>query len=279
MDYMEWTWELEPAKPWSEVMIAQLGDLGFDSFVETKNGLQAYIPLKNDLELDEVKTQLIAFLQSQEVKADLQEKIIPHQNWNASWEEGFDPVNVDNQVYIRAPFHAVSKDIPINLEIQPQMSFGTGHHQTTYMMCKALMEMEVDGKSVLDMGCGTGVLAILAEKLKAKECLGIEIDPHAVENAVENASRNNTLKSTFVEGDSVPADVKFDIVLANINKNILLSQLADYYRVANSNGILALSGFFESDVEELLKCSKELGWTEKKIYSKESWACIVLVKK
>lgn len=281
MDYIEWNINLKPVEPWSEITVALLGEAGFDSFVNTESGVQAYIPADQHEGLEDLKKQLIATLEAQEVSCVVEENRIPHQNWNATWEESFEPVFVEDDLCIRAPFHSPSQQTKMELVIQPQMSFGTGHHQTTWMMCKAILEMNPQPEKVLDMGSGTGVLAILSKKLGAKTVWGIDIEAGAVENAIENAERNECKDIRFDEGnvELITDENAYDAIFANINKNVLKAHMSTYFKALKPSGKLLLSGFFESDVEELLIAAKELGGEQMKIYTRESWAAILLQKK
>jgi ribosomal protein L11 methyltransferase len=280
MDYIEWNIKLEPRSPWSEILVAQLGEEGFDSFVDTEDGVQAYIPQKQRLDLDKLKNEFITGLEKKGVNVSVEEKTIPHQNWNAQWEESFDPVDIENLLTIRAPFHKADYKTKMEVVIQPKMSFGTGHHQTTWMMCKALFDLQPLPEKVLDMGSGTGVLAILAKKLGAKDIWGIDIEEGAVENAIENAERNDSGDIRFDAGD---VDLLigiggYDLILANINKNILTAQIPSYSRISKPGAKLLLSGFFDSDVADLLKAAKEFGYEEIHTYTREHWAAILLKK-
>jgi ribosomal protein L11 methyltransferase len=278
MDYLELTVNLSPREPWSEILVSQLAELGFESFVDTDSGIQAYGQVA-DLNMNEVKKETLLSGENNDVKIDYQEKIIPQQNWNALWEADFQPVDVDGRMTILAPFHSRENVKGMIVEIQPQMSFGTGHHQTTWMMSKALMDLKEMPANVLDMGTGTGVLAILAEKLGAKEILAIDIEDWSVENTKENAVRNDCSKITALCGDvDLIAGQKFDLILANINKNILKRHLSTYSEALVSGGKIYLSGFFETDADELIALGKTLNLKHDHTLNKETWAALCLVK-
>jgi ribosomal protein L11 methyltransferase len=206
-------------------------------------------------------------------------KIIPHQNWNAVWEADFKPVVVEEYCTILAPFHDQSVITGMPIIIQPKMSFGTGHHQTTWMMSKALFEIGCQPKTVLDMGTGTGVLAFISEKLGAEKIVAVDIEDWSVENTIENAERNACTKIEAICGDidKVP-DLGYDLILANINKNILKAHLPSYSNLLKTGGTLLLSGFFESDAEELLAVANPLGLVKKGSLNKEEWCCLSLTK-
>ncbi len=278
MDYLELTISIMPRNPWAEILTAELADLGFESFVDTEDGIQAYGLLKN-IELDTVVKNSILSYENEGVHFEFTQKVIPHQNWNAVWESDFHPVEVEKYLTIIAPFHSKENLKGMIVEIQPQMSFGTGHHQTTWLMSKALFELDRMPESVLDMGTGTGVLAIIAEKLGAKALVGIDIEDWTVINARENIERNACKSIEIMCGDvDLIEGRKFGLIIANINKNVLKSHIESYSRALEFGGILLLSGFFDSDVDELITFSNAHDLKMNKIYSKESWAGIQLIK-
>ncbi|MDF3026656.1 MAG: ribosomal methyltransferase [Fluviicola sp.] len=278
MDYFELTVNIEPRDPWSDILVAELAELGFESFVETDLGIQAYAPVQ----IGDVSSILkeTCIHNNAEIQVDWKLEEIPHQNWNASWEESFDPVLVDSRLAIIAPFHEVS-DFPDRelIVIQPQMSFGTGHHQTTYLMSQFVMDLEEMPARVLDMGTGTGVLAILAEKKGATDILAVDIESWSVENTIENAARNGCTKIRGLLGDIDSIEEKdFGVILANINKNVLKRHLPDYAKLCSNNGLLFLSGFFTSDVSELEDAAKQAGFELLEVREKETWASMKLKK-
>jgi ribosomal protein L11 methyltransferase len=279
MDYIELTVDLTPRDPWAEVLIAELAELGFESFLETETGIQAFAPVTIG-EVDE----LLAATSLQvhpEVAFTRTANIIAHQNWNAQWEAGFDPVEIDDRLVILAPFHdAAAFPGRKQIIIQPQMSFGTGHHQTTYLMSQFLLDMDGIAEKVLDMGTGTGVLAILADKKGAKDILAIDIEPWSVENTVENAERNQCKNIRTATGDiDLVTETDFGLILANINKNVLKSHLASYHQALKTGGLLLLSGFFETDTAELIALGEQTGFQQVETVEKETWAALKLVKK
>lgn len=278
MDYLELTVSISPHDPWTEILTAELAELGFESFVETEEGVQAYGAVKN-IDLEEVVKHSLLSKNNDEFELNFESKIIPHQNWNAQWESDFHPVEVENYLTILAPFHSKSERKGMIVEIQPQMSFGTGHHQTTWLMSKALFELDQIPKQVLDMGTGTGVLAIVAEKLGAEQILAIDIEDWSVENALENAERNHCKAIEALCGDvDLIQGKQFGLIIANINKNVLKAHIESYSKALEKNGILLLSGFFDSDVEELVTFAAKYGLRINKIFSKETWAGLQLVK-
>jgi len=276
MDYLELNVELTPREPWSGVLIAQLAENGYESFVETEKGVMAYAQVMAiDTENPVINTFLVEH--SAEVEVHWTSTIIKQQNWNAEWESQFEPVHVEDYLTILAPFHDRSVAKGMEIEIMPKMSFGTGHHQTTWMMSKALFELESIPEKVLDMGTGTGVLAIISEKLGAKEIVAVDIEDWSVENTIENAERNMCRNIQALCGDIDQVIQKdFDLILANINKNVLKSHLPHYARLLKKGGMLFLSGFFTSDTEEMITFSTELGFQKIRILNKDNWAAIEL---
>lgn len=276
MDTLEVQISLNPKSPWSEILVAELSELGFDSFVDTDSGIIAY----GNAELN--ATELLkqtSLNDNDEIKYQIEEKVIPHQNWNAQWESDFQPVYVEEYASILAPFHDTTDAPGMIVSILPKMSFGTGHHQTTWMMTKALFELDSVPPAVLDMGTGTGVLAIIAEKLGAEKVLAIDIEEWSAENAQENAKANNCANIEAVCGDidKVP-QTTFGLILANINKNVLKAQIPVYARTLAQNGTLLLSGFFETDITEMETFCQDHKLVPVKRFHKDEWAAIQLRK-
>ena len=228
-----------------------LAEAGFDTFEEVDFGFKAYIPAANfDKEdLDETLEPLHQILTfSYEVN------LIPHKNWNAVWESNFQPIQIKNQIWVRATFHEPRPNFPFEIVIDPKMAFGTGHHQTTSMMMDFMLDTVFTGKKVLDMGCGTGILAILASKKGAVKITAIDNDPICCESTKENAALNSIENITvFCGSKEVIPNETFDVILANINRNILLDQMETYAQHLSSNGLLFLSGFYENPDLEMLK--------------------------
>ncbi len=278
MDYLELSIELTPRDPWTEILTAELADNGFESFVETENGILAY----GQLELVDSEFPLKnTFLEAKPSDVDvvIESKVIPQQNWNAVWESDFQPVEVEDYLTIVAPFHDRSTAKGMIIEILPKMSFGTGHHQTTWMMSKALFELETIPNEVLDMGTGTGVLAFVAERLGAKHVVAVDIEDWSVENTLENAERNDCKTIEAICGDvDVLSGRTFGLILANINKNILKAHMSSYAEMLEKNGTLLLSGFFDSDVDELVTFAEQFGLKKRGVLNKDNWAAIELNK-
>ncbi|MGP2569595.1 50S ribosomal protein L11 methyltransferase [Ornithobacterium rhinotracheale] len=255
MNYIEYNFNIVPPQPFSEILIALLSQAEFESFEETATGLKAYI-LKDYDDEEFVKDQ-VAELDTAEIVYERTE--IEPVNWNKEWESNFSPININDACYIRAEFHEPHPDAPYEIVIQPKMSFGTGHHETTHLMVEYLLSLDLDQQSVLDMGTGTGILAILSKMRGAKSCLGIDIDEWSYENAVENAERNN-VEVSFIKGgaESIP-DEKFDLVLANINKNILKADMPFYINALKPNAQLILSGLLDIDEQEMIQFVEGFG--------------------
>jgi ribosomal protein L11 methyltransferase len=271
MDYVEVNFEISPLVPWRDVLISELADIDFESFVETENGLQAYIREDlydaNQLAGLEILTQH-GLVITQSVTA------IKNQNWNAVWESDFQPIEVAENCRIRAPFH-VANGVEFEIVISPKMSFGTGHHETTWLMMKALLSQDVKGQKVLDMGSGTGVLAILASKKGAKQVLAVDVDDWAYENALDNTALNETVNITVEKGNvSNIEGQSFHVILANINKNVLLQDMDAYSKALLPSGVLLISGFFELDVPDLVRKAANSGLEVKHREYKNHWACI-----
>ncbi len=276
LDTLELTITLNPKEPWSDILVAELSDLGFDSFVQTESGIQAYAPAKIDTE---TVMKNVSCVSDDAVKCSWEKKIIPHQNWNVEWEADFHPVYIDEIATILAPFHNQSLGKGNVVIIQPQMSFGTGHHQTTWMMVKALFEMNPMPENVLDMGAGTGVLSIFAEQLGAKRILAIDIEDWSAINAAENANRNGCSNIETICGDiDEIGNEHFGLIIANINKNVLKIHMEYYANALDVGGKLLLSGFFSTDVQELVTFATQFSLTVEQEYAKDEWAGIRLVK-
>lgn len=278
MDYIELSINFEPREPWADIAIALLSELPYESFVENEIGIIAYIPAIQ-FNKEEVEKLISKNFPMNEVCVSFKERFIEQENWNAKWESDFEPVHVGDELSILAPFHDKSLAKKRIIEIMPKMSFGTGHHQTTRLMCSFLLEKSILGKKVLDMGTGTGILAILAEQLGANTILAVDIEDWSVENTLENAERNACPKIEGRCGDIDCVEEKdFDIILANINRNILLRHLPSYFSKLKDNGILFLSGFFTTDAEDIIIEAREVGLTFDSQKSEENW-CALKFKK
>lgn len=257
MIYIEYIFQVTPSVPWNEILIAHLSQIEFESFQENSTGLKAYILKDYDDEgfVKEILGEL------EEVQISYERKEVQQVNWNEEWEKNFHPIQIEDKCYIRAEFHEAKPEFPFEIVIQPKMSFGTGHHETTHLMVQFIMDESMEKKSVLDMGTGTGILAILAKMKGADFVEGIDIDEWSYENAVENAERNNT-KVQFYKGgaESIP-NRKYDVVFANINKNILLHDLPFYVNALKKDGFLFLSGLYNFDEQDIVAAANKNGLT------------------
>lgn len=276
MDYIELDITVSPRQPASEILISELADSGFESFSETPDGFLAYIPEKD---FSESLISVIQEFEPEIAKVSVKINKIAGQNWNAEWEKQYEPIHIAGRVLIRAPFHTAGNGTGIELEIQPQQSFGTGHHPTTRLMAEKLLTTAISGRYILDMGCGTGVLAILASRLGAAECTGIDIETNAVENARENVQRNSVANVHIEEGTEAHIHGRvFDVILANINKNILLGAMPVYAAALNEKGDLLLSGFFQTDTAELIRSAEKNGMHFQSTHNEGEWALLHFIK-
>ena len=283
MDYIAVHIKIEPfSEERAEIVEAEIADLGFDSFTVEEPFLNAFIP-KELFSEPNLKTLLGGFAGG-EFRVSHTVELVKEQNWNAAWESDFEPVVVGDQVTVRAKYHKNLPRTRINVVIDPQMSFGSGHHQTTTMMIEQLLEdrKSLKGKAVLDMGCGTGILAIVATKLGAGVPVhAVDIDPRCCRSTVANARRNRIPhKLVTVCGDaSVLIRGQYDYILANINRNILLADLASYVRALKpQGGTILLSGFYTADIPLLLEAAAPLGLAEISRRTRDDWALLVLKK-
>lgn len=272
--YIEYNFTVAPLQPASDILIAQLGEVGFDSFVENEEGVQAYI-LKDLWTEENVKN--VQILSNENFDISFNFKEIEQQNWNAEWEKNFEKIVVDDVCTVRAPFHE-KPNTKFDIVIEPKMSFGTGHHETTHMMLQHILEHDFTGKSVLDMGSGTGVLAILAAMKNAGSIDAIDIDNWCYLNALENKERNNCSQINVFEGDvSLLKDQKYNIIIANINRNILLADIPEYAKCLTKDGILFLSGFYKEDIPVITEKCNEVGLKFEKNLEKNNWVAVKYV--
>jgi len=257
-----------------EILIAELGEVGFESFAETKNGVTGYIQKKD---WHQALLKDIHILGSDEfnISCDIEE--MERVNWNSEWEKNFQAIHVNDLVSIRAPFHDRS-NLKYDIVIEPKMSFGTGHHETTHLMIQQLLDLELSEKSVLDMGCGTGILAIFAEKKGANKIDAIDIDPWCYENSIENTKKNGCNKISVYKGDASLLDGKdYDVIIANINRNVLLQDIEIYSKNLTKNGVLLLSGFYKKDIPIIDKKALQNNLLLVKTLEKNNWVSLKYV--
>ena len=275
MDYIEIQFVLKERVPIIDVFIQEIADLGFDAFQENLNILSSFIPSNNynEKKLQEIIDNYSSFI--------ISFKAIDHpfKNWNKKWESSFNPILINENCQIRASFHQPS-DKKYDIIINPEMSFGTGHHETTRLMAKDLFKHDLKNKTILDFGSGTAILSILSEKLGAKEVDAVEIDKNANQNANQNLATNNckVIKIIDGDGDSIP-NKKYDYLLVNINRNTIIQEFTNFLEAMKKNSTILFSGFFESDIDYIKDLSIKSGL--KILYSdlENQWALLVMTKK
>ncbi|MBE8712580.1 50S ribosomal protein L11 methyltransferase [Sphingobacterium hungaricum] len=267
MKYSAVTFTTSSIEEWQkDLLIASLAEVGFDTFEDAENGFVGYIPTGN-LSIQSLETILLQESEGYSIDYAIQD--LEDQNWNTLWESNFNPIVVDGQCYVRATFHEPKPEFPYEIIIDPKMSFGTGHHQTTSMMLSFVLENNFSQKDVLDMGCGTGILGILASKKGAKQVLAVDYDEICVASVEENTALNGiqNMKASLGSKEVIEG-LKFDVILANINRNILLNQFDSYKKCLNQDGELYISGFYEAEDLAILQAkAQELGlrFVEKKV--------------
>ena len=276
MTYIELSISINPRDPWSDIIMQELANIGFDSFMENDAGFTAYIPEVNyvkDLPEEILKKH------TKNARIILLEKVIPSENWNQEWEKNFQPVTIPNKLYIRAEFHPKAVGYEHEIIIQPKMSFGTGHHETTIQVSALMFDIDFKGKTVLDMGCGTGILAILAEKLGAEEITAIDNDEWCTLNTKENIAANTCIKIKVKHGGKEKIGTKpHDVIIANINRNILLNMAPELSKALKKGGNLLLSGFYREDLATLTDCFFKHGINLVSHIEKNKWVAAVFKK-
>ncbi|MFT4772313.1 MAG: ribosomal protein L11 methyltransferase [Cryomorphaceae bacterium] len=273
MNYFVYRFTCDPAKPTTEILISQLAGLDFESFIDNETGTDAYVPA--DGESEEKVQELIDGLEG---TVSYEREEIPEQNWNAQWEADYEPVCVEKKFRVRAPFHEIDASFEHDILIQPQMSFGTGHHETTWLMLNEMETIQWKDNSVLDAGSGTAVLAIAARKLGADRILAYDIEEWAYQNTLTNIALNN-MEMEILKGDvSVIGDSSFGVILANINKNVLLNDIPHFAKALKPGGYLLLSGFFITDVDDLVARANENHLSKESVKTKNDWALLKLKK-
>lgn len=256
--YIEYNFTIIPKEIGSEILVAELGEVGFESFVETEQGVLAYIQEK---QWNKELLNDIQILNSSEFDISYQITQIEQVNWNQEWEKNFNPIIIDDICTIRATFHPKPNTL-YDIIIDPKMSFGTGHHETTYQMLKYLLSMDLQNKKVLDMGCGTGILAIMTAHRGAHDIDAIDVDPWCYENSKENIALNDLHHINILLGDATLLQgKKYDLIIANINRNILLADIATYSKSMNPNAQMLLSGFYTEDLPSITQKCQENGLT------------------
>lgn len=259
-----------------DMFMELLGTIGFDSFMDTEDGFEAYC---QESALDETELDEILRMEQFADVSLLKKELIPDQDWNATWEASYDPVIINELCRIRAPFHKVEGTYKYDLVIEPKMSFGTAHHETTSQIIELMLQSEFSGLNVLDMGSGTGVLAILAKKLGSAMTVAIDNDEWAYRNALDNIRLNDENEIVVELGDATSLnDRQFDVILANINRNILLRDMKEYVKSLVENGRIFFSGFYEEDLVLITKEAEHLGLKYVNHVTKNNWTAAVFVK-
>ena len=276
MNFLELNFKCD--RDFTEILIAELASIGYESFMETDEGFNAYIEKSSFSEkeltgiLDKYhKITLLSYFSQ-----DLKEK-----NWNEEWEKNYEPIIVEDKIIVKASFHKINRSYPVEIIINPRMSFGTGHHDTTYLMLQFQLETDQKDKDVLDVGCGTGILSIMACKMSANSVVAIDNNDWAVENSKDNFQINQCENVKLISGTiiDIPAQDQYDIIMANINRNILLEESSLYIPHLKDDSFLIMSGFFTEDIKYLEEKLNGLGWKLVNQKHKNNWAAIKFERK
>lgn len=276
MSYIELALELDPE--YVEILVAELAEIDYESFMETDTGLNAYIEAPR---FDQEALQALVDKYRDQVAIAFSVQTLEKENWNQAWESNYEPIEVRDQIRVRASFHEPDSRFPYELLINPKMSFGTGHHETTWLVMSAQLGLPHEGVELMDVGSGTGILGILGKKLGAKSVLAFDIEDWAVENAMENAEQNNVSEGFEVflgTIEKVDVNRRFDGILANINRNILLQEMEAYNRHLKPGGWMIISGFYEADAPGLAQHGESLGLTVVDSQTRNAWAAITFRK-
>lgn len=261
----------------NDILVAELNEIGYESYDQTEDGLNAYI-LEKFFDIEKVKQLQVNEIPN--ITIEYTFEVIKTQNWNAVWESNFEPILVDDLCLIKAPFHKDTPKTKYEIIIEPKMSFGTGHHETTYLMLKTMLDHNFEEKNILDMGCGTGVLSILASIKGAKEITAIDIDEWAYNNTIENIEKNNCSNIKVFMGDAdLLKEQQFDIIIANINRNILLNDIKHYAKVLKQNGTLLLSGLYSKDLDMIREETSLNNINYVSHHEKNDWIAATFLKK
>ncbi len=259
----------------SEILIAEISQAGFDTFLENENGFEAYAEVDrfDQFLVDEIKKKY-----KQVKPLEFSWDKIEKKNWNEAWEQSYEPIVVDDRCVIKAEFHKIEREYPYTITITPKMSFGTGHHQTTHLMIQTQLDLDHENKIVMDAGCGTAILSIMASKRGARHVDAFDIDEWSVINGKENITVNNCHNIAIRQGEisNLTFDNNYDLVLANINKNILLNELPQYVSYLNPEGQILLSGFYEKDIPDLVVRAHQYKLKHVSSEIRDNWACLLL---
>ncbi len=276
MEYIEVDIEIEKSEVFSDIVVARLNEIEFETFLENDNGVRCYIQAKL---FDKKKLDIELYKIKQYTKLNFNINHVAQKNWNEEWEKNFKPVQINSHCLIRSEFHNNSGNFKDEIIITPRMSFGTGHHETTFLMINELYNLDLNDKSILDMGSGTGVLSIVASKNGAKQVVGIDIDEWAFQNSIDNAKLNNTENISFLHGDiKLIENQDFDIILANINRNIIEKYIEEYYNLLSDKGDLLISGFLVEDVDFIINLSINNRFNVINKKNKGQWSMVHLRK-
>jgi len=271
MEYKKITIGIAPFEDWlRDILTSQFAEIGFDSFVDTTTGFEAYIPSE---QCDKGKLNAVLDEFSEDFSFDVKSEVIEDQNWNEEWEKNyFKPLVVANECVVRAPFHTDYPKLKYEIVIEPNMAFGTGNHETTTMMLEYILETDFRNKKVLDMGCGTGILGILASMKGADSITAIDIDKWSYEGTLENARFNSVSNIDVKLGDAaLLGNEQFDVIFANIQRNVLLNDLAAYDKVLNNGGTIIMSGFYENDKPAIKEKAESLGLKDADFKEMNKW--------
>lgn len=260
-----------------EILQAELAEIGFEAFADTERGFAAYVPLK-EYQQEATKALLKRYMERAALEWEVKE--LEKKNWNEEWEKNYQPIEVGQECVVRASFHPARPDIPYEIIINPKMSFGTGHHQTTRLILQQLLSLELDGRRVLDAGCGTGILAIMAHKRGAAEVWANDIDEWCVTNSQENFILNHCPEIQVKLGTLAESEISesFDLIIANINRNVLLDEMDLYAEYLEPDGSLILSGFYRDDIPALLKEAAKYNLQQIESHHLDQWASLRLIK-
>jgi len=272
LDYIEVRISINKKDPILDLLKQDLCDIGYESFTEEDKLISAFIPsnIYSEKKIDKCAKLYTSFIDS------IKYVNHPHQNWNKFWESNFDPININDNCVIRASFHA-TQNLKYEIIIDPEMSFGTGHHQTTRLIAKDLFSHTITNKKILDFGCGTGILSILAEKLNASSVDAVDIDQNAIVNARSNARKNKCKKIKFYNGDGQQLpNTAYDLIIANINKNVIIEQFNFLYKVMRNETLILFSGFFDSDINSIESLGQQNGLITLYSSLENNWALLVM---
>ena len=275
MDFIELT--VEAPRELADILVAELGEVGFDTFEDHDAGFCAYTT-EEAFDPDAVAEIMSRY---EGLRAlNYSHRTITRQNWNAEWEKNFQPLIIADRVSVRAPFHPAPAGVDHDIVIMPRMSFGTGHHETTALMLENQLDIDHRGLRVLDMGCGTGILAIMAEKLGARQVLAVDVEPWTVENAADNAAENQcrTIECRLGGAETLAGEAPFDLILANINRNVLLEDMHEYARLLPRGQPILFSGFYEEDLDKIKNEATRQGLVYQRHRTLRSWVSAIFIK-